>query len=540
MVRTSAALAAMVSVGMATVPAGGQPAEAPTPVDLRLNGLAPDQFRDQNPEYAITYVAPQAARSGGIDYVPASVLESWYQLPMLTSTDSEGRRVVTFRGKPRTGQAEMQLVCTEGSEGYTIATAGGAPQELRLPPGARSYVNEYGDLMLPALPLVRAIGGRAYAKGDTLHIEDGGASVVAPVSAQPTAAVPVEATDVVVPPPEVAVPPPVATLPETGVIEETLQPTPMPIDYFIRQDVPRVFPDGESNPTAVVLRRFDIAPEVVSGSTTTVRMVWAYRPDADGQIDARQNVCISLLGNWEPLRPLALLVEGEPQGPPRTESKTVEIEVPEEPGEYRLRWVLAYAFAPVTSFYGDVKGGLWSPGVGPYGEIAFRVVPAAPAPEPTATPTQEPATGGTRDWFETSGVVRLLPPRGTNTTTVSIEAFDVPGVVEPGQNVMGRIDWTFQQPPSGKYDDRAPVHVRVFGDWLPNEPLVNLMNGVEQGRPRSVRKFFRFRAPSDPGRYRLRWIVSVGEPPVTSYFGSAPTAFAPGVSPYAEVEFDVK
>lgn len=676
------------------------------PVEIRLDGLTLDEFRRQNPTFEITFLTPHAERKNGVEFVPAAVLESWYQMPVLYGTDEFGRQRAMFSGTTRFGETAISVVCTEDQEQYTVSVGEGTSETLRFPPNARCYVNEYGDFMVPALPIVRAIGGRAFVKEGQLHLTHTTQGPVPPAD-QPVAAA---SPETVLPP----LPAQPAQAPET--------PTGVTEDYFLLTQAPQIYGATEENPTPFVLRQFITPSRVEPDAPMDIVLEWEYRYPVVGDYDSGATVFITLLGDWQPLAPLKEIVAGERLGEPRVQRQTVRITAPPTPGVYRMRWVAALASAPVRRFFGEPSVGEHSPGVGPYGEVTFEVIPpisqqfATPAPttRPTdtpvlmevgPTPTEEPpdyfrisrqpqlwpapgtpglnvavldfeVAGATRpgataaarvvweyrrgnvpyrddtivsisllgnwtdkplavlqrglplgppsryareiafdvpdkpgeyrlrwvlvwgyepahtfygappgpvedpgvgpyaevsfrvgtehtptpapteplsvptesgpaaatgvDWFVRTNAIRLLPPNRPNTTTVALESFSVPERVRPGEHVQGRVDWEFRRPPQGDYDPNRSVFVVIFGDWQPDTPLAVLINGSKQGAPRWVRKFFFFDAPTTPGTYRLRWVLSWGIRPVERYYGADPETRPPGVGPYAEATFVVE
>lgn len=570
-------------------------------LEVRLNGLTPEAFQAEHPELAITYVAPRAERVGGIDYVPATLLESWYQLTLEVSRDPQGRRTATLAGSPRTGGGAISLMFVEGEESYTLAADQGEPQTRRLPPGARCYVNDFDQFMIPALPIVAAAGGKAFLREGMLHLVDPAAAptptpaslggepadggmvaqepVVSPATSAATAAAELELPRAASP--EALAETPVASKPllapqllRPGLDEITEEkitpPAPEPPDHFAIHRMPKVFPDGDGNPSSVVLRKFEVPAEVEPGAVFAVAMEWEYRRTPEGAFNPAQTVYITLLGDWAPETPLMTLVNGEPQGDPRRERDRVELTAPLKPGSYRLRWVIAFAHAPVQRFYGDTPGGVFAPGVGPYAEVRF-VVRSAPTVAPTDTPaptntpapvgvieTATPATATTShataehsvpaqtgsliqvDWAAQDPALCLFPSSSNQAAAITVEALTLPAQVAPSARVSARLDWTYHTPSDGAFDREQPVHIRAFGEWRPHEPLAVIADGVPRGQPRPVRKFFIFEAPPEPGEYRLRVFFTLGYRPVESFYGADPSLTQPGVSPYAEARLRVE
>jgi hypothetical protein len=85
-------------------------------------------------------------------------------------------------------------------------------------------------------------------------------------------------------------------------------------------------------------------------------------------------VCMTVLASWSPDAPIAVLMDAEQQGEPRSEREEFSFRAPEVPGRYRLRLAMAWAFEGVQSFWGDgPQGDVYAPGVCHYSEVIFEV-----------------------------------------------------------------------------------------------------------------------------------------------------------------------
>jgi len=91
--------------------------------------------------------------------------------------------------------------------------------------------------------------------------------------------------------------------------------------------------------------------------------------------DCNPNAVIysSLVGDWEPADPL-YVSDAYFTSCGETAVDSATFQAPTEPGEYRLRWILCYAFDAVRDFCGeDYEGSANDPGVCPYVEVPFTV-----------------------------------------------------------------------------------------------------------------------------------------------------------------------
>lgn len=91
--------------------------------------------------------------------------------------------------------------------------------------------------------------------------------------------------------------------------------------------------------------------------------------------DCNPNAVIysSLIGDWAPGDPL-FVSNGYFTSCSETARDTVVFSAPNEPGTYRLRWILCYAFQAIDEFCGEhARGNSSNPGTCPYIEVSLRV-----------------------------------------------------------------------------------------------------------------------------------------------------------------------
>jgi hypothetical protein len=92
-------------------------------------------------------------------------------------------------------------------------------------------------------------------------------------------------------------------------------------------------------------------------------------------IDGNPNahVFVSVIGEWDPDKPLALLHHGYQGEIGTTVTKPFSFVAPQTPGLHRIRWILAQAFKPITVFYGKEHNVADDPGLGTWAEVQIEV-----------------------------------------------------------------------------------------------------------------------------------------------------------------------
>lgn len=152
-------------------------------------------------------------------------------------------------------------------------------------------------------------------------------------------------------------------------------------DYFLTTNQAFIQPFGRVLPMGISIGYdFVNVPSPVSpGQQVTVDLQWAFvNPPNPTAV-----IYINAFGDWNPGTELARLVNGELVGGTKTVHKSFTFQAPSTPGEYRIRVVIVWAFAPVRNFYGSPPNGQYDPGVGPYTEVSFTVSDTTPPPLPT-------------------------------------------------------------------------------------------------------------------------------------------------------------
>lgn len=89
-----------------------------------------------------------------------------------------------------------------------------------------------------------------------------------------------------------------------------------------------------------------------------------------------------------------------------------------------------------------------------------------------------------------------------------------PGIVEAGEFVVMEVIWEKTSGP-----DYAICYVNAFGNWAPDKALdaTPLGPAGPSGTPKSTE--IRFKAPSEAGHYKIRWLLTPGFTGQESYFG---------------------
>lgn len=82
----------------------------------------------------------------------------------------------------------------------------------------------------------------------------------------------------------------------------------------------------------------------------------------------------TVLAEWSPNSPIAVLQDRELDGSPRSVQRSFSFRAPTRPGSYRIRLAATWAYCGISSFYGDgPKGNAWNPGIGDFAEVSILV-----------------------------------------------------------------------------------------------------------------------------------------------------------------------
>ncbi|MBI4663004.1 MAG: immunoglobulin domain-containing protein [Verrucomicrobia bacterium] len=234
----------------------------------------------------------------------------------------------------------------------------------------------------------------------------------------------------------------------------------------------------------------------------------------------------TVLAEWSPSKPIAVIENGVLQGSPRTVRKDFTFAAPATPGVYRMRLAMTWAFRGIQNFYGDgPKGDSSNPGIGPYAEVLVRV-------------EKPPRADYFLDQSAQNG--SYYSPGGGEHDTSDMQRLDywnLPEVVLPGQTVRSSLAYTVRG-----LNPNAVTFKSIHAEWQPDTPLVILENGELQGSARLVRKEFSFKAPEIPGVYRLRLGITYAFRGIQNFYGDGPVGppSNPGVGPYSEVVLRVE
>jgi hypothetical protein len=153
-------------------------------------------------------------------------------------------------------------------------------------------------------------------------------------------------------------------------------------DYFLTYNAEFIQPFGRDLTHTADPFGFDfvniIPATVLPSQQVMVDLQWVFIDQGyTGSI-----VYLNAFGDWNPGTELARLINGQSEGSVLTGRKNFTFQAPSTPGEYRIRVVIVWAFAPVKNFYGSPPNGQYDPGVGPYTEVSFTVSDTTP---PTTT-----------------------------------------------------------------------------------------------------------------------------------------------------------
>jgi hypothetical protein len=163
----------------------------------------------------------------------------------------------------------------------------------------------------------------------------------------------------------------------------TVSPAFAVVDYFLTYNAEFIQPFGRDLTHTADPFGFDfvnIIPSTISpNQQVTVDLQWVFIDQGyTGAI-----VYLNAFGDWNPGTELARLINGQSESSVLTGRKNFTFQAPSTPGEYRIRVVIVWAFAPVRNFYGSPPNGQYDPGVGPYTEVKFTVSDTTPPPLPT-------------------------------------------------------------------------------------------------------------------------------------------------------------
>ena len=276
--------------------------------------------------------------------------------------------------------------------------------------------------------------------------------------------------------------------------------------------------DGEP---CVRLSYWNVPPTVRPGETVKSSIEW----ETLG-VNPNAVVYATVFGDWVPDDALAQLYQGLHGSVGTVVREEFQFTAPTQPGRYRLRWTYAMAYEPLPSFYSQEDGGADNPGCGWWSEVVFQV-----QPEPV----------GRVDYLLTQCPQSYVSPGGDGISQdgepcVRLSYWNVPPTVRPGETVKSSIEWE-----TLGVNPNAVVYATVFGDWVPDDALAQLYQGLHGSVGTVVREEFQFTAPTQPGRYRLRWTYAMAYKPLPSFYSQQDGGAAdPGVGWWSEVVFEVQ
>lgn len=154
-------------------------------------------------------------------------------------------------------------------------------------------------------------------------------------------------------------------------------------DYFLETAASNlvhcVSPDGgrlgDLQPEHTVVQYWNVPKVVMPGQTVYASLSYAWT----NNIGQGSVVYKTVLAEWQPNSPIAILENGELQGSPREVRKDFAFTAPTTPGTYRMRLAMTWAFQGIQHFYGDGPlGNSFNPGVGHFSEVQVTVAPLRP------------------------------------------------------------------------------------------------------------------------------------------------------------------
>lgn len=120
----------------------------------------------------------------------------------------------------------------------------------------------------------------------------------------------------------------------------------------------------------------------------------------------------------------------------------------------------------------------------------------------------------------------------------SLEFYDVtfPQTVAPGEQVTFEIEWNR----CSDCNPNAVIYSSLLGDWAPANPLY-VSDAYFTSCDETAVDSVTFQAPTQPGEYRLRWIMCFAFDAIRNFCGEhcETSADDPGYCPYVEVSFTV-
>lgn len=124
-----------------------------------------------------------------------------------------------------------------------------------------------------------------------------------------------------------------------------------------------------------------------------------------------------------------------------------------------------------------------------------------------------------------------------NTGTFTLDYWNTPEVLSPGQRVTNQISFTVTM----GNNPNAVVYKTVLAEWQTNAPIAVLQNGILEGSPGTTVTNFGFTAPTTPGTYRIRLAMTWAYQGIQHFYGDGPAgdAWNPGVGHWAEITIRV-
>ena len=165
-----------------------------------------------------------------------------------------------------------------------------------------------------------------------------------------------------------------ACTPKDASVVEQHRPTQSPPRDYLTENCQRMFLSSGAEGVAgqegrmLRLKYWNCPPTVRPGQRVRGRIAWE-------TVSGNPNAVVfaTIVGNWEPDRPIAKMGRDHHGRPGKQFELPFEFTAPKRPGRYRIRWIFPMAFKSIDLFYSKPDHGSSDPGNAWWSEVDFVV-----------------------------------------------------------------------------------------------------------------------------------------------------------------------